>query len=67
MKHENENVNLQATASGFPPALLEGHSDGFGITIVRALVQQHYGTVAFSNRTGGRVDILLQVADSPRY
>ena len=60
-------ITLQDNGSGFPPPLLEGHSDGFGVTIVRALVQQHKGTVAFSNTNGGRVDILLQIADSPRY
>ncbi len=52
-------ITLQDNGSGFAPALLEGHSDGFGITIVRALVQQHHGTVAFSNRNGGRVVTLF--------
>ena len=60
-------ITLQDNGSGFPPPLLEGRSDGFGVTIVRALVQQHDGTVAFSNRNGGRVDIQLQIAARPRY
>ncbi|MFW6380793.1 MAG: sensor histidine kinase [Spirochaetota bacterium] len=40
---------------GFPPEVLSGERQGYGLTIAKALVDQHDGTLSIANQNGARV------------
>lgn len=52
------------TGNGFPADVLTGERVGYGLTIAKALVDQHQGTMALSNAGGGIVEIFIPAAGS---
>jgi two-component sensor histidine kinase len=63
---DQEGIQLvvRDTGAGFPPEVLSGERQGYGLTIARALVDQHQGTMALSNADGGHVAIVMPAVDS---
>jgi len=52
-------LQVADSGPGFPPDVLSGERQGFGLTIVSALAEQHGGTMQLQNRGGGHVTVTV--------
>lgn len=60
-------LELQVADSGpgLPESVRTGGSPGFGFTVVRALAEQHEGSVTMENRGGAVVTVRMRVPEEP--
>jgi two-component sensor histidine kinase len=56
-------LDVRDNGGGFPQSVLAGHSYGYGLTLAKALVRQHNGSIAFENDNGGVVNARLRFAE----
>lgn len=52
-------ISVRDNGRGFPEPVLAGERTGFGLTVVRALAEQHDGRIELSNDNGACIDIEL--------
>lgn len=52
-------LQVADSGPGFPPNVLSGERQGFGLMIVSALAEQHGGAMQLWNQDGGRVRVTL--------
>lgn len=50
-------IEVRDTGPGFPADVINGERYGFGLTLVRAFVQQYHGQVSMQNRKEGGAEI----------
>lgn len=54
-------ISIRDSGEGFPNELIDHRSEGFGMTIVRALTQQHDGELTLENDSGAVVYVRLPI------
>jgi two-component sensor histidine kinase len=60
---EKLRISVQDNGPGYPPPVLRLEDAGFGTLMIRALVEQHQGTLTLENRDGAVTTVLIPLAD----
>lgn len=59
LEKDRIDIVMSDNGKGFPEQVLKEEHAGYGLTIVKALVEQHNGSFALSNDNGAHVEIVI--------